>query len=191
MKKIIPIEISARHIHVSQKDLEKLFGKGYKLRKLKPLSQPSDFAAKETLDIKNGPKKISKLRIVGPPRKKTQVELSATDAIRLGIKPILKESGDVKKTPGIFLISPRKKIRIKEGVIVALRHIHCTSKEAKELGLKNREMASVKIKGKREITFHKVKVRIDKNYRLCLHIDTDEGNAAEINKKGKGFLIKK
>jgi putative phosphotransacetylase len=132
----IPIEVSARHVHISQNDLEKLFGKGYKLKKKKQLSQPSDFAAKETLDIQNGLKKISNLRIVGPPRKKTQVELSATDAIRLGIKPVLKESGNVKKTPGIFLISPKKKIRIKEGVIVALRHIHCSPKEVRELGFK-------------------------------------------------------
>jgi len=188
IKEKIPIEVSARHIHISQNDLEKLFGKGYKLRKLKSLSQPSDFAAKETLNIQNGSKKISNVRIIGPVRGKTQVELSATDAIRLGIKPVLKESGDIKNTPGIFLISPKKKIRIKKGVIVSLRHIHCTPKEAHQLGLKNGEMISIKIKGKRGITFHNVKVRINENYRLCVHIDTDEGNAAGINKKAKGFL---
>ena len=189
IKEKIPIEVSARHIHISQNDLEKLFGKGYKLKKFKQLSQASDFAAKEKLDIQNGKIKFSGIRIVGPPREKTQVELSITDAIKLGIKPILRESGDVKGTPGIILINKKKKIKIREGVIIPLRHIHCSPKEAKRLGLKNGEMVSIKIEGKRGITFHNVKVRVKENYRLCMHIDTDEGNAAGINKKAKGFLI--
>ena len=189
MKKEIPIEVSARHIHICQKDLEKLFGKGYKLRKLKSLSQPSDFAAKETLDVKNGSRKISNLRIVGPPREKTQVELSVTDAVGLGIKSVLKESKDIKGTPGIFLIGPKKRLKIKEGVIVPLRHIHCAPKEAERLGWKNGQMVSVEVKGKRAVIFQKVKIRINKNYRLCMHIDTDEGNAAGINRKGKGQAV--
>ncbi len=191
MNKKIPIEVSARHIHISQKDLEKLFGKGYELKKYKQLSQPSDFAAKEKLDIENSSRKIQNMRIVGPPRKKTQVELSATDAIRLKIKPIIRMSGNVKGTPGIFLIGPKAKIKIREGVIVPWRHIHCSPEEAKRLGLKDKEKVFVKVKGKRAITFHNVEVRVDENYRLCMHIDTDEGNAAGINKKTFGFLVNK
>ncbi len=190
MKNIkIPIEVSARHIHLSQGDLEKLFGKGYKLRKLRNLSQPSDFAAKEKLDIQNGSKKLSNVRVVGPVREKTQVEISITDAIFLGIKPVLKHSGDLKNTPGIVLIGPKGKVRIKKGVIVPLRHIHCSPEEAERLNLKEGDFISVGFSGKREIIFKNVKVRINENFRLAMHIDTDEGNAAGINKKGIGFLI--
>jgi len=189
MNREVPIEVSARHIHLSQKDLEGLFGKGYKLKRLKQLTQPSDFAAKETLDIQVGPEKIEKVRIIGPTRKQTQVELSITDAIGLGINPPIRISGNLKGTPGIALAGPKKKIKIKQGVIVAQRHIHCTAKEAKKFGLKNRTAVSVKVEGSRALIFHNVKVRIDKNFRFCMHIDTDEGNAAGINKKAKGFLI--
>jgi len=186
----IPIEVSARHIHISQNDLEKLFGKGYKLRKYKQLSQSSDFAAKEVLNIKNGSKEILNVRIVGPTRKKTQVELSATDAINLGIKPVLRDSGNIKGTQGVILINPKnkKKIKIKEGVIVPLRHLHCSPKEAEKFGFKDGEEISVEIKGKRAIVFRNVKVRVSKDFRLCMHLDTDEGNAAGIHKKTKGIL---
>ena len=186
-KKKIPIEISARHIHLSQRDLEALFGRGYKLKKLKQLTQSSDFAAKETLNIQVGSKKISKVRIVGPPRKQTQVELSLTDAIYLGIKPPIRKSGDLKGTPGITLISPKKKIKIKSGVIIPWRHIHCNPKEAKALRLK-KGMVSVGIKGTRSLTLHNVRIRVNKDYRLCIHLDTDEGNAAGIIKKGEGII---
>ncbi len=189
MEKRIPIEVSARHIHISQEDLEKLFGKGYELTKFKQLSQPSDFAAEEKLDIQNGEITFSGVRIVGPPRKRTQIELSVTDAIRLKIKPIFRESGDVQGTPGITLINKDKRLTIKEGVIVPLRHLHCTPKDADTFGLKDNEMVSIKLEGERSITFHNVKVRVNENYSLCVHLDTDEGNAAGINKKAFGFLV--
>ena len=185
----IPIEVSARHIHLSQEDLDKLFGKGYKLKKLKKLSQLSDFAAKETLDIQAGVKKILKVRVVGPVRKETQVELSMTDAVFLGISPPVRKSGDLKVSPGIVLIGPKRKIKIKKGVIIPWRHIHCSTKEAKVLKLKNGMMVSLKIKGARSLTFHNIRVRINKNYRLYMHLDTDEGNAAGITKEGEGKVI--
>jgi len=189
MNKKIPIEISARHIHLSQKDLEKLFGKGYQLKKLRKLSQANDFAAKETLDIKIGSKTIKKLRIVGPVRKETQIELSITDAFSLGTIIPLRLSGDIKGTPGAVLIKSKKKLKIKKGVIVAQRHLHCNLEEAKRLKLENKISVSVKIKGKRALVFHNVKIRIGKNYKLAVHLDTDEGNAAGIIKKGKGEII--
>ena len=189
----IPIEISARHIHLSQKDLEALFGKGYQLKKLRELSQIGEFAAKERIDIQNSlepnARKIPNVRILGPVRDQTQVELSHTDAIFLKVKPVVRESGDLKGTPGIILIGPRGKIKIKEGVISAWRHIHCSPKESQELGLKNKMLVSVKAMGIRSITFHKVMVQVKPNYRLYMHLDTDEGNAASIVKKGIGYLI--
>jgi len=189
MSEKVPIEISARHIHLSQKDLEILFGKGYQLKKLRKLSQADDFAAKETLDIKIGSKTIKKLRIVGPVRKETQIELSLTDAFGLGILPPLRLSGNLKGTPGAILIAPRKKLRIKRGVIIARRHLHCNPQEAKRLKLKNGMSVSVRTKGERALIFDNVKVRVKKGYNLCLHLDTDEGNAAGILRKGKGEII--
>ena len=186
----IPIEVSARHVHICQKDLEALFGKGYRLKKLRQLTQPCDFAAEETLDIEANGKKITNVRIVGPVREKTQVELSLTDAINLGITPPLKISGDLNGTPGLVLIAPEKEIIIEEGVIIPARHIHCATDEAEELGLKNGSMVSVLVKGPRKITFHDVVIRIRDDYKLCMHLDTDEGNAAGINKVGEGYLIK-
>lgn len=189
MSKKVPIEVSARHIHLSQKDLEALFGKGYKLKKLKQLTQPSDFTTKETLTLQAGFGKISKVRIVGPVRRKTQVELSLTDAVNLGINPPIKKSGDLEGTPGITLIGPKKRIKIKRGVIIPWRHIHCATDEAGKLGLKNGMAVSVKIKRDRAVTFHNVKIRVREDYKLCMHLDTDEGNAAGIIKKGIGKII--
>ena len=193
MNRKIPIQISARHIHLSQKDLEALFGKGYQLRKLRDLSQSEEFMAEETIDIQKNldldARKILKMRVLGPIRNQTQIELSHTDAIFLGINPIVRKSGDLKKTPGAVLIGPKNKIKIKEGVINAWRHMHCNPKEAKELGLKDGILVSVKTSGICSITFHKVIVRVKPNYRLCMHLDTDEGNASCMIKKGEGYLL--
>jgi putative phosphotransacetylase len=186
----IPVEVSARHIHISLKDLESLFGENYKLTKLRNLTQPSDFAAKETLDVEVNGKTIKNVRIVGPIRKKTQIEISLTDAVYFGIKPVLRNSGDIKDSPSAFLIGPKKRIRIKEGLIVPLRHIHCNFDEAKKLGLKNGDFVSVMVNGKRSVVFNNVKIRVRDDYKLCLHLDTDEGNAAGVNKKTYGFIIK-
>jgi len=189
MEKKIPVEISARHIHLSQEDLERIFGKGYELKKMKQLTQPSDFAAKETLDIKVGEKILKNVRIVGPVREKTQVELSTTDSIFLGIKVPFRLSGNIEGTPGAVLIGPQGEIEIKEGLIIPIRHLHANFVEAKELGIKDGEEVSIKIEGERALVFHKVKVRVKENYALCVHLDTDEGNAAGIDKKTEGILI--
>lgn len=188
MKKI-PIEVSARHVHLSLSDLEALFGKGYELKKLKRLTQASDFAAKETVDIKNGLKTIKNVRVVGPVRKKSQVEISRTDAFNLGVKIPLRLSGNLEGTPGIILIGPKGKVCLKEGTIDDQRHIHCNLKEAKVMGFNKNSVVSVKVEGRKSLTFHNIKVRIGKDYKLSMHIDTDEGNAAGINKKGEGILI--
>jgi len=189
MKKKIPIEVSARHIHICQKDLEVLFGKGYKLKKLRDLFQPGDFAAKEILEVKTSSEKSLNLRIVGPVRERTQIELSKTDAILLGINAPIRNSDDVKGTPGATLIGPKGNIKIKQGVINAWRHIHCNLKEAKELGLKDKMLVSVKVTGRGSITFHNVLVRVEEKSLICLHLDTDEGNAANITGKGEGEIL--
>jgi len=191
MDKIITIEVSARHIHLSQKDLEALFGKDYELGKLRDLTQSGDFAAEEILTIKNKEKEIKNVRIVGPKRDKTQVELSLTDFYSLSLEPIFKVSGDLNETSGIMLINEKnkKQIKITSGVIIPLRHIHCNSSQAEELGIKDKDVVSVKTQGQRAITFHNVIVRIKNDYKLCAHLDTDEGNAAGIEKTGIGEII--
>lgn len=189
MVKIL-VEVSARHIHLSVKDLEALFGIGYKLKKRKDLTLPGDFSAEEILTISNKGRKIENVRVVGPSRSKTQVELSTSDALYLGIEPRVRVSKDLDKTPGIDIIGPKGGIKITEGTIVPKRHIHCNQKEAEELGLKDKEDVSIKVLGERGLIFDNVEVRIDENYKLVMHLDTDEGNAAGINKTGEGELIK-
>ncbi len=185
----ISVEVSARHIHLSQKDLEALFGLGYQLKKKNDLTQPSDFSAEETVGIKNNSKVIENIRIVGPVRENTQIEISKTDALKLGVNPPVRLSGDVKNSAGVILSGPNGEVELKNGLIIAERHIHCATSEAKKLKLKNGALVSVKIEDKRPITFHNVKVRVRDDYKLCLHIDTDEGNAAGIDKTGSGVIL--
>lgn len=187
----IPVEVSARHVHLSQKDLEALFGLGYRLKKFKDLTQPGDFAAEELLGLRLGGKEIKGVRVVGPLRKETQVEISMTDALYLKINPVLKISGDIQETPGIVLKNEAngREIEIGKGVIIPLRHLHCNLKEAKEMGLANGQRISVKIEGERGIVFNNVEVRTGDGYLLSMHIDTDEGNAAGINKKSEGVIL--
>ncbi len=189
METKIPVEVSARHIHLCQKDLEALFGLEYKLKELKRLSQPSDFSCEETLDIKVGDKEIKNVRVVGPLRQKTQVEISKTDAVILGVNPPVRLSGDIEKSAPVVIVGPAGVVDLTDGLIVALRHIHCATSEAVKLGLKNNDKVSVKTDGERPVTFHNVIVRIKDDFKLCLHLDTDEGNAAGINKTGEGQII--
>jgi len=185
----ISIEISARHIHLSQKDLETLFGKDYVLTKKKDLSQPGEFAAQETVDVRFRDKEISNIRVVSPLRPQTQLEISMTDAYNLGMPAVIRLSGDLKDTPGILLFGPNGKIELKSGVIVAQRHLHVSFRDALKLGINGKKSVSVKIAGPRATTFHNIIIRKTENYRLALHLDTDEGNAAGITGKTLGELI--
>jgi len=178
----IPIEISARHIHLSRKDLERLFGRGYELKKFKALSEIGEFAARETVMAEN--KKMAlKVRVVGPVRPRTQLEVTATEAYHLGIKAPVRLSGDLKGTPGIELIGSKGKVRISEGVIIAQRHLHASPEEAKKLRLGHRHKVKARTEGERGVVFENVIVRVAKNFRLSMHIDTDEANAAGLWKK--------
>ncbi len=185
----ISIEVSARHIHLSQKDLETLFGPAYELRVLRWLSHPGEFAAEETLEVINGNRKIENVRIIGPVRARTQVELSKSDARTLGIEAPVRISGDLDNSPGIILKSKLGQIQLKEGVIIPHRHVHCSSKMAEEFGLDKEMFVSVKTDSEKPVTFHNVKITIREKSGFCLHLDVDEGNSAGIHKEGKGVLF--
>ncbi len=187
----IPVEISARHIHLSQEDFEKLFGKNKSLTEIKNLSQPGEFASQEMLTLIGEKKEIKNVRILGPFRKSSQAEIAITDSYNLKLKPLpkIRVSGDLVDTTKILVKGPKSSIKIP--CIIAQRHLHCSNKEAKELKLKNDQRISIKVKGVREITFHNIIVRSSENYRLSLHLDTDEGNATGIFGETFGEIIKK
>ncbi|HNX75516.1 MAG TPA: phosphate propanoyltransferase [Candidatus Rifleibacterium sp.] len=176
----VPTGVSNRHIHVSQTDLETLFGKGYKLKEMKPLSQPGQYAADETL-LLVGPKgSIEKCRILGPVRPSTQVEISMTDSFKLGVAGVVRDSGDTKKTPGCTLKGPAGAVTLEEGVIVAARHIHASLADAAKFGLKDLDRVAVRSTGIKSVVFNNVLVRVSDKFALDFHIDTDEANAAGL-----------
>ena len=179
-KILVPIGISNRHVHLSSQDLATLFGPGYQLNKIKDLSQPGQFACAETVAV-IGPKgQLPAVRILGPTRKQTQIEVAKTDCYTLGIDAPLRDSGDLAGTPGIKLKGPYGEVDLPEGLICAQRHLHLHVKEAAELGLYDKQIISVLIEGERSLVFHNVLVRVGENYAKDLHIDTDEANAANV-----------
>lgn len=188
-KQKIRVEASGRHIHLSKEDAEKLFGVGYEFQVLKELSQPGQYAYKERVRL-IGPKGIiDGVVILGPCRNKTQVELSVTDTRALGIEPVLRESGDIDKTPGIYISNLDKMIKIDSGVIVAKNHIHMTEKDAEKLNLKDRQLVKVKILNTlRPVIFEDVIVRVNNNFDLSVHLDYDEANACLLNKDSYGEI---
>lgn len=186
----ISLGISNRHIHLDQNILEQLFGKEYELKKLRDLSQPGYYAAQELLTI-IGPKgKIDSVRILGPTRKETQVEISVTDSLKLGIPGLLRESGKLENTPGITLVGPKGEVVITRGVIVAKRHIHMPTWYAKLNHFKNGEIVNVQIDGERGATLSEVVIRIAPNVILEMHVDTDEANGIGIKNSSLGKIIR-
>ncbi|SHE55732.1 phosphate propanoyltransferase [Alkalibacter saccharofermentans] len=180
MKKLVPIAMSNRHIHLSQKDLEVLFGEGHELTKFKDLSQPGQFACEEKVDI-TGPKgTIKGVRILGPVRPDTQLEISVADSFVLGVKPPVRDSGDIKESPGVVLTGPAGQVEIPEGAIIASRHIHMHTSDAENFGLKDKDEVQVKVDGKRGLIFDNVLVRVSDKYALEMHVDVEEGNAAGV-----------
>lgn len=175
-----PVASSNKHIHLSREDVETLFGKGYALKELRPLSQPGQFACQETL-IFEGPKgKLEKMRVLGPERPETQVELAITDCFKAGVKPVVKMSGELDGTPGGRLIGPAGTVELKRGVMVAQRHLHISEEQGDLFGLQNGDVISLKKEGPRPVVFEGVAVRRGKGHDLEVHIDTDEANAAMI-----------
>ncbi len=190
MSKKILIEISARHVHISRKDLDILFGDGYFLNKIKDLSQLDEFAAKETVSIvSRSGKIIDNVRILGPEREETQVEISLTDSYFLKENVPVKQSGDLEGSVPVKIVGPSGFVDLNLGMIVAKRHFHCTKKIAKELGLEDGSSVMVKIEGERGLIFDNVLVRITDNAVDRIHIDTDEGNACGIKNDIFGEII--
>lgn len=182
----VPVGISNRHIHLSQQDLETLFGPSYELTIRNDLSQTGQYAAEETVTIEGPKSSMTNVRILGPTRKETQIEVSRTDSFALGLKPPVRDSGFLTDSPGITLIGPKGKITLDKGVILAQRHIHMTEADAESFGVKDKDLISVRIGGERGITFENVLVRVRNDFVLEMHIDTDEANAAML---GNGQLV--
>jgi acetate kinase len=185
----LPIAISARHVHLTQQAVEALFGPGHRLAPAQALSQPGQFAARETLTLR-GPKRcLEKVRVVGPVRRRCQVEISRSDEFHLGLDAPVRASGDLDQTPGITLVGPSGSLTLHEGVICAQRHIHMTPADAARFGVRHRDVVEVAIDSQgRDLVFGDVLVRVASDYALELHLDTDEGNAAEVRPGDRGVL---
>ncbi len=174
----VQVGLSNKHLHLSKEHVEALFGAGHKLTHKKDLVQPGQFACEEVVDIVGPKGTIKNVRVLGPERPQTQVEVAMTDARGLGIKAPIRESGDLAGTPGCKIVGPAGKIEINEGVIVALRHIHLSLEEAKEAGVKDKDWVSIKLEGERGLVFDNVLIRASDRFKAECHLDTDEGNAA-------------
>jgi acetate kinase len=184
----IPLSTSAHHVHLSQADFERLFGPGSVMTPKTPLSQPGQFAAEETVNLVGPKGQIENVRILGPARKESQVEISRTGQFKLGIEAPLRDSGDIEGTPGVTITGGAGSVELKRGVICAKRHIHMSPEEALGLGLRDRDVVMVKIKGARELIFGDVLVRVHPDFRMDMHLDTDEANAAQISAGTAGYI---
>ncbi|EKD49942.1 MAG: hypothetical protein ACD_63C00004G0002 [uncultured bacterium] len=186
----VPIEISARHMHLSQNDLEALFGEGYRLEVHKKLSQADEFASKDKVTIRGASEEpIEGVRVVGPVREKTQVEVSHTEARLLGTKVPLRISGDLESSAPVKIIGPNGEVDLVEGMIVAKRHIHLSLHDSEKLGIQDGQDVSVKIGGKRGLVFDNIEARVSEGYKKSVHLDTDEGNAAGISGRSEGKIV--
>lgn len=184
---LVQVEVSARHVHLSEKDVEILFGPSAKLTPKRELSQPGQFLAEERVTIMGPKGKKERVAVLGPARKNTQIELSKSDCVELGIDAPIRESGDVEGSGSIIIKGLCGTIDAKEGTIIAHNHIHITPKEAKDLGLKDKERVYVEILSDRPVIFKDVIVRVNSDYRFKMHIDFDEANASGVS----GFVLGK
>lgn len=188
----VPVGVSNRHIHLTKEHVEILFGKGYQLTKLKELSQPGQYACKEQLTI-IGPsmRSIEGVRVLGPERKRSQVEISRTDSFVLKVKPPVRESGDLDGSAPVTIVGPKGIVTLNEGCIIANRHIHMSEEEGKAFGVVDGEYCDVELNGERRSLFYDVQIRVHKDFRLEMHIDTDDANAAGVGNGAKVKLIKR
>lgn len=184
------VEASGRHVHLSRKELDALFGTGYELKKAKDLSQPGQYASKERLTVVGPKGAFHNVVILGPVRKESQVEVSLTDCLQLGVKAPIRESGDIEGTPGIVLVNGDKSVSLDKGLIVAKRHVHMTPEDAEKLGVKNHDIVKVKVEGARPLIFDDVVIRVSPKFATYMHIDYDEANACGFSKGIRGRIIK-
>jgi putative phosphotransacetylase len=186
---LVTAHISNRHVHLAQDHIEQLFGSGYTLTKWKDLIQPGQYAAKETVTLKGPKGTIERVRVLGPSRSESQVEISGTDQFKLGIQVPVRESGQLKDTPGIEIIGPEGSVTLDRGVIRAWRHIHMTPDDGRKFKLKNRDVVNVRLKGDRTTICENVLVRITDTSALEMHIDMDEANAAGVPMESDGEVL--
>ena len=187
--KDIKLEVSARHVHLSQADVEALFGEGHTLTPKKELSQPGQFACEERVTIVGPKKTFENVAVLGPARPASQVEFAKSDCFALGIMGLIRESGDIEGTPGVELRTENGSVMLNKGLIIAKRHIHMTPDDAEEFGVKDKDVVSVEVNSNdRKLTFGDVVVRVSEKFSLAMHIDTDEGNAVNVG-NGDGTKI--
>ncbi len=189
---LVPISVSARHVHLRRATLEALFGSGHELEPLVPLHQPGQFAARETVTLIGPRGRLPHVRVLGPLRDHDQVEISRTDELALGIEAPVRESGDLACTPGLQLEGPAGSHVLESGVLRALRHIHMSPEDAARFGVRDQDRVDVAVCGhERGLTFSDVIVRVSPRFRLEMHVDTDEGNAAGLVPGDMGLLIRR
>lgn len=187
----VPVGLSNKHVHLSQEDINILFGEGHELTAIKDLGQPGQFACDEKVDLVGPKRTIKGVRVLGPARKESQVEISLADGFTLGIENVpVKGSGSLEGTPGIKLVGTNGEVELKQGVIAAARHIHMHPKDAEEFGVKDKDMVKVKAEGERGLVFENVLIRVHETYALEFHVDVEEGNAAMIKNKQMLEVIK-
>lgn len=187
----VPVGVSNRHIHLSREDLDTLFGKGYELTPIKELSQPGQYACKEKLTIV-GPslRPIEDVRVLGPVRKRSQVEISMTDSYTLKVKPPVRESGNIAGSAPITVIGPKGVVTLSEGCIIANRHIHMSPTEARAFGIADGDTVTVDVNGTRRTRWYDVQVRVHPDFRLEMHVDTDDANAVGIGNGSRVKIVK-
>ncbi|MGG7165461.1 ethanolamine utilization phosphate acetyltransferase EutD [Clostridium ihumii] len=186
----ILVEASGRHVHLSQKEVEVLFGKGYELKKVRDLSQPGQYLCEEKVTLVGPRGVMQNVAVLGPARADTQVELSKSDAVSIGINAPVRMSGDIKNSAPITIVSKNAAVSLSEGVIVAKRHIHITPEDASKYGIKNGEDVKVKISGERSLIFDEVAVRVSDKFNTVIHIDYDEANACGFTKGVYAEIVK-
>jgi len=182
------LEVSAHHIHLTQEHVEALFGPGHQLTKHADLSQPGQYACKEQLAIVGPKGRIERVRVLGPARKYTQIEIAMTEQFKVGVHPPIRESGDIAGSPGCTLEGTAGSVNLDRGVICALRHVHMAPEDALRYGVRDKSYVRVRVTGDRELVFGDVLVRVDPNFALAMHIDTDEANAANVKTGAQAYI---
>ncbi|MBL0388479.1 phosphate propanoyltransferase [Tumebacillus sp. ITR2] len=185
----IPVGVSARHIHLSQEHLTALFGAGAQLHPKKALSQPGQYASEETVDLQGPRGKIERVRVLGPVRPETQLEVSKTDLLKLGMQAPVRESGQIEGSPGLTIIGPQGQVQLEKGVIVAKRHVHFSPDEARRYGVRDGQFLTLRTSGERGLIFEHVSARVSPKYKLDFHLDTDEANAAGVQTGDEAEVI--
>lgn len=178
-KKLVPVGLSNRHAHLSQADIDVIFGKGYELTNMKDLKQPGQYACEEKITVV-GPKGSLTMRVLGPARKQSQIEISVTEGFVLGVKPPVRHSGDLVGSPGGKIVGPKGEVEISEGIIAASRHVHMHTSDGERFGIKDRDIISVKVDGERGLVFNNVLARVNEAFALEFHVDIDEGNGSGL-----------